>query len=345
MSTNNLQSYTDNALYFIMPEPVLDLATRFKLSYSETMVYLLHFNMGYRWKTWISTLTCRKIADRLKISERAVSMAHQKLSKLGLIERERGVRYSKFREAPAATKLLLSDELKECFDSAPKRSEHDSGSKTVYAQKQTLPTSQSPKSTPAADKKIQIDVQAPSPKSQPSLAASSNQPTNPPRIAAQISDLPETIRAAIDLKRGRYNLAQMLKAQRDITPNMVNQILSIYDRKHPDEAPDEQDTAHSKAPESTPRSQPAKEGIAIERINTDRLVTEIEQKLQWAFKGRMHDVRPGIPEEIAFALTMGTLKDKPINHGLNIALKLVREERWTAPKGFHLYEVKFQRRA
>ncbi|KRW83624.1 hypothetical protein [Marinobacter sp. P4B1] len=340
MSTNNLQSYTDNAFYFVIPEPVLDLAARLKLSYSETMVYVLHFNMGYRWKTWISTLTCRKIADRLKISERAVSMAHRKLSDLGLIKREKGVRYNQYREAPAATTILLSPELEQSFKDAPTRSSPNSTD--VYAHEQQKGKASQPlegHQHQVVDSSSELAPHKP----EPVKTASTPVATSPE--TANLSDLPPDIRAAIDLKRGRYSIEQMLRAKQAYSEASINKILSIYDRKHGA-------TSTTKlAPDPSLRgtASKAREGFRtpdpVERLNSAMLFEEIEKKLHWSVKGRMHDIRPGIAEEIAFALTLGTLRDKSFNHGLNIALKLVREERWTAPKGFHLYEAQLACRA
>lgn len=40
-----------------------------------------------------------------------------------------------------------------------------------------------------------------------------------------------------------------------------------------------------------------------------------------------------LTKQIIFAIEQDSLRDKPINHGINIALKLVRTKRWTTPCG------------
>ena len=84
-------------------------------------------------------------------------------------------------------------------------------------------------------------------------------------------------------------------------------------------------------------------GDAIEEHRVKPISQHTLSRLKNRLSRIQHDNRPlfspqqikTLSDEVLFSVVEGSLSHLPLIHGINIAIKLIRENRWQKPKGLH----------
>lgn len=283
--------------YFSMrPQPLERWLWEQGLSQAAERVFWLHWDEGARAGDWCSQIPISRVALACRIDPATVTRAYQHLRRLGLLRREDPGRdpANPFCQATAVTEVRLPRELLAVIAAAPDR--------------------------PAATARHPIEAG-------PAAEVAPPPPAAPPATEAYA---PKTLRESralyarlSDAERARFQEATRLRsADLDFDPDS---------RLRPEEQAYLRASlqALGAAPASTaPRRTPP-----AGRIGAGPALTPLELA---RVRRRVLDLLPGDPglavaREVAWSLEAGALARFGALHGLNIALKKIREGAWSRP--------------
>ena len=291
--------------YFSMrPRPLERWLWAQSLSQAAERVFWFHWDAGARAGDWCSQVPIRVVAQSCCVDPATVTRAYQQLKKLQLIRRENPGRdpHNPFCQATAITEVRLPSALLATLHRAPTR---------AISPRRTPPTqghaAQRVPPLPA------VDSAAP-----PSRATDAVRPTGLKEAKALYAKLSEG-------EQSRYQNAQRLQAKHfefdadtRLTPPEQAYFLNSLTPVHAQSA-------------VQPRTSVRAETSA--QLRAPRGLTPLELA---RIRRRVLELMPGeagaeFARQVAWSVEAGALARFGAVHGLNIALKKIREGAWTKP--------------
>ena len=301
--------------YFSMrPRPLERWLWTQGLSQAAERVFWFHWDEGARAGDWCSQVPIRAVAQACCVDPATVTRAYQQLKKLGLIRREDPGRdpHNPFCQATAVTEVRLPGELMATLHHAPNRAAAKAAGRD-------------PQATASRAMRAPTDPEVPN--------SLTREPPAPDFNALKITSVrPASLREARALfaklsagEQARYHEAQRVRAMNlDFDPNtrlsaeeqayFVNSLTAL----------------HAKTPTEPVQSVrgPRDPGCAARRALTPLELARIRR--------RVLELVPGeggaeLARQVAWSVEAGALSRFGAVHGLNIALKKIREGAWTKP--------------
>jgi hypothetical protein len=258
-------------------------------------VYWFHWDAGHVNRTWCSQIPIRQVAQACCLDPATVTRAYQLLQKLDLLRRESSGRdpTCPFRQPVALTEVRVPRALMAELAREPNRRTRDTG-----GQWQEAPGEGRPASGPAA----QSDVPLP----------------------ASFREVQALFRRLSPAERLRFHTASLARAAHmefdgdsRLSPTEQAYLLHSLARQ-----------TRPLSPPKMPAHSPVAASISVHRPLSAIDLARIRRRVAEQEKGP----RAGcLAREVAWAVGEGALARFGPSHGLNIALKKIREGTWTRP--------------
>lgn len=286
--------------FTLRPKPLEQWLWRKGVSASAERVFWFHWSEGARSGDWCSQVALHYVAEACGLDTSTVTRAYQALKRLGLLRRTDPGRDpgNPFQQATAVTEVLLPRELLmdlAAFPNRPRRSSSDA-----------------PVAAPPVP--VQPVLQALEPPSTPSAPAAS-----PKERRQHLNGL---LACLSESERARYN-----EAFRTQAPGMTFDVGTAV-------TPEQQAEIQSLlATFAKPRSQaPSPASRSVVPTGPRRLsvfdLARLRRELQRIVGKAEIDE---LARQVLWALEEGALRKFGTAHGINIALKKLRDGQWTRP--------------
>jgi hypothetical protein len=264
-------------------------------------VFWFHWDEGMKARDWCSQVPIRLVAAACCIDPATVTRAYQILKQHGLIRREDPGRdpANPFQQATAVTEVRLPRAVLETLAREPDRPRTSTPAAAVGQ----------PMAVPQADTILQA----------PAV------PQTPPPVAQSLQEVRAIFARMSAGERVRFHEASRLRiryidfdADTRLTPDERGYLLQSLERLH----------AKPSFNRLPPACKAISGGMSVRRTLSVLELARIRRRVTEAAQG---EGGPEIARQVAWSLAEGALRRFGPAHGLNIALKKIREGSWTRP--------------